>query len=80
MFGCLRVLLPARLGSGLWDLVTSTLDRQVDHLAVPVRLGRFTTGALELATAFDAAIAAFQSAMQIQPVELVDPARGRARP
>lgn len=70
---CLRVLLLARLSYGLWDLVASTLDRQVDHLAVPVRLGRFTTSAPELATAFGAAVAAFQSAMQLEPVELLAP-------
>ncbi|WP_410662119.1 hypothetical protein [Amycolatopsis sp. lyj-84] len=70
---CLRVLLLTRLDYGLWDLITSTMDRQVDHLAVPVRLGRFTTSAPELTTAFNSAVAAFQSAMQLQPVELVAP-------
>ncbi|MEZ0110159.1 hypothetical protein ABH920_004174 [Catenulispora sp. EB89] len=69
----LRVLLLARLDYGLWDLVTSTLDRQVDHLAVPVNLGRFTTGAPELATAFSAAVSAYQSAMQLESVQLPAP-------
>lgn len=71
----LRVLLLTRSDNGLWDLITSTLDRQVDHLAVPVRLGRFTTSAAELTTAFNAAVAAFQAAMQLQPVELATPRR-----
>jgi hypothetical protein len=70
---CLRVLLLARSDYWLWDLITSELDREVDHLAVPVRLGRFTTGALELAAAFEAAVGAFQSAMQVQPVALAVP-------
>jgi hypothetical protein len=69
----LRVLLLARSDYGLWDLITSTLDRQVDHLVDPVRLSRFATGAPELATAFSAAVAAFQSALQLQPVELAAP-------
>jgi len=70
---CLRVLLLARLNYGLWDLVASMLNRQVDHLAVPVRLGRFTTSAPELATAFNSAVTAFQSTLNLEPVELVAP-------
>ncbi|MFI6220122.1 hypothetical protein ACIBEH_06170 [Nocardia salmonicida] len=70
---CLRVLLLARAGYGLGDLITATLDRTVEHIAVPVHLGRFTADSVGLATAFVEAVAAFQSEMQLPPTELTAP-------
>jgi hypothetical protein len=66
----LRVLLLARSDIGLWDLLTSTLDRQVDHLAIPIHLKSFTSSIPEQISAFNDAVAAFQSALELQPTEL----------
>lgn len=71
----LRVLMLARLDLGLWGLVTSTLDRHVDHLAEPVRLEGFPADDLEVSTAFDTAVSAFQSALQLKQKALLPPFR-----
>ncbi|WP_198519599.1 hypothetical protein [Microbacterium sp. BR1] len=73
--GYLRVLLLARMDYGLWELIASTLDRQVDDLAAPIRLEPlFASGTLESTTAFGEAVAAFQSAMKLPLKKLAPPA------
>jgi hypothetical protein len=74
--GSLRVLLLAR-SEDVWSVLEPELMRSADHLAEPVRLGRFTDSADDLASAFHTAVLAFQQAMRFPEEQLPLPARAQ---
>jgi hypothetical protein len=72
----LRVLLLARSGDALWELIRATVDRQVDHAPEPIYLGWFTTDLTDLRQVFDEAVTAFQRAMGFLVADLDVPLDG----
>lgn len=56
----LRILILARAGDVLWEMIKASLYRDVEHLARPISLSRFTANAASRASAFNEAVTAFQ--------------------